>query len=125
MNPGIFKTYLAAGAIAPYRITKPGAADGETALATAATDALTGVTQQLGSDLAGDRVDVCHGGLPEVTYGGNVTRGARLTSDAQGRAVVAAPAAGANVSIIGIALTAGAVGDIQPIIYAPCVIQGE
>ncbi|EHN77499.1 hypothetical protein SMCF_2974, partial [Streptomyces coelicoflavus ZG0656] len=46
-----------------------------------------------------------------VEYGGPVTRGARLTSDAEGRAVAAAPAAGQTVEIIGRAMVSGVLGD--------------
>ena len=60
---------------------------------------------------AGTVCDVHVTGPAPIEYGGPVTRGARLTSDAQGRAVVAAPAAGQTVEIIGRALVSGVLGD--------------
>jgi hypothetical protein len=63
-------------------------------------------------------------GLADVTAGGTVTRGAPLTSDATGRAVVAAPAAGSNVRLIGFARQAAVVGDVFEIVVSPGLMQG-
>ena len=109
-NPGIFKTYKASGAIAPYRIVAlTSTANQITASqAAAATAALVGTTDELGRQSNGN-VDVCLGQLPEVECGGTFTVGAALTSDAQGRAVAAATAGN---RIIGFALEDGAAGVI-------------
>jgi hypothetical protein len=124
-NPGLIKNYTAGGAINPYRIAKFGAADGEVLQAAAATDLLIGVVAIPGSAAAsGERVDVIRDGLADVEYGGTVTRGQKLTSDANGKAVVAAPAAGSNVQIIGIAEVSGVAGDIVPMQIQPSVMQG-
>lgn len=124
MNPTLFKTKTAGGAIAAYRIVSPGAADNQVVQASAATAALTGVTQQLGADAAGDPVDIAKGGIPEVTLGGIVAAGDPLTADADGKAIKAEPAAGSNVRIVGFAEVAGIAGDRIPFQFAPGVMQG-
>ena len=63
-------------------------------------------------------------GIADVEFGGAVTRGAAVTSDANGKAVAAAPAAGSNVRIIGFAEVSAVAGDIGPILVAPGVMQG-
>lgn len=65
-----------------------------------------------------------NGNIEDVVFGGNVTRGQPLTADAQGRAVAAAPAAGANVYCIGFAEVSGVVGDIGTVIISPFIMQG-
>ncbi|WP_142850984.1 capsid cement protein [Telmatospirillum sp. J64-1] len=123
-NPGIFKSFRAApGSIAPYRIVTHGVTDGQVVQASGVTDALFGVTQQLGPDGAG-RVDICLGGLPEIEIGGPVVRGDWLTSDAEGRAVAAAPDAGETAQVIGRALVSAIAGDIVAFQFAPGQIAG-
>lgn len=124
MNPSLFKTKTAGGAIAAYRIVALTTTDNQVVQAAAATAALCGVTQQLGADAAGDPVDIAKGGLPEVTLGGIVAAGDPLTADAEGKAIKAAPAAGSNVRIIGFAEVAGIAGDRIPFQFAPGVMQG-
>lgn len=121
---GIAITYRAAAAIEPYRLATHGGADQYAAKATGASAAIIGVVDQLGADAADDEVDVNRSGLAEVEFGGNVTRGDPLTSDAQGRAVTAAPAAGANAYVIGYAEKNGVSGDIGAVFIAPGRIQG-
>lgn len=123
-NELLNKSYTAEGVIPPYRIVKFGAADGGVLVAAAATDKLIGVTGRLGLAAIGDRGDVGRLGIDEVEYGGAVASGDPLTSDAVGRAVVAAPAAGANVRIIGFAEVAGVLGDIGSLYISPCSLQG-
>jgi hypothetical protein len=116
--------HTADGAIAGYRITKHGDADGDVAQAAASTDLLHGITGRLGASAVGDRVDVVRAGIAEVEYGGNVTRGNPLTADADGKAVAAAPGAGTNAYIIGFAEVSGVAGDIGSCLIAPGRIQG-
>jgi hypothetical protein len=118
------KNYSAEGAIPSYRIFKFGAADGGILVGAAATDKLVGVTGRIAAAVAGDRIDGVRHGIGEVEYGGNVAAGDPLTSDAVGRAIVAAPAAGSNVRLIGIAEVAGVLGDIGSLWIAPSVMQG-
>lgn len=119
----LLKNYTAEAAAAAFRIAKHGSADGQVLQAAAATDALLGVYDSV-APAAGERVDVVKAGIADVEYGGVVTRGAPLTSDASGRAVVAAPAAGSNVRIIGFAEVAGVLGDIGSVHIALGVMQG-
>jgi hypothetical protein len=76
-----------AAAVAPFRICKAGA-DGAVAQATAVGEKFQGVSDQNGSP-AGGRVEMHVEGVCPVEYGGNVSNGDFLTSDASGRAVTA------------------------------------
>jgi len=122
-NPLLIKSFCAAVALLPYRIVKPGSDDDHVTLAAAATDPLTGVVDDLGAD-ANDRVDIQLAGVVEVEYGGNVTRGNLLTSDANGKAIAAAPEAGVTMSVIGRAMVSGADGEIGSVLLMPSQIQG-
>ncbi|WOF75320.1 DUF2190 family protein [Parvibaculaceae bacterium PLY_AMNH_Bact1] len=123
MNPGLTKNYIAVGALQKYRIAKHDTADGQVSLADGSAAALMGVTHEL--DTAdGERIDVHRTGLVEVEYGGTVAKGDPLTSDATGRAVVAAPAAGVNAEIIGHAEVAGVLGDIGSCLMSRGTLQG-
>jgi hypothetical protein len=122
--PGLVTNHTADAAIAAYRIVKFGAADGNIAQAAAAADLSIGVTDRLAAAAAGDRIDVVRSGIAEVQYGGNVTRGKKLTADANGKAIEAAPAAGANAQVIGTAEVSGVLDDIGSMFIAPSVMQG-
>ncbi|MBN2895046.1 MAG: DUF2190 family protein [Campylobacterales bacterium] len=111
-------TFVAGAAIAANTLVKFGSADGEVAQAAAATDGVIGISE-LGAEGAGDRVDVTLAGIEEVTYGGTVTRGDLLTTDANGRAI-SATVAGSR--IIGYALESGVAGDIVGVMIAPSQI---
>lgn len=134
-TPVLTKTYTADAAIAANRIVAVGAADGSVAQGSAASDPLLGVSV-LGATAAGDRVDVDVAGISAVEYGGNVTRGDQLTSDANGKAVAvtrhthtentaasytqnATTGAAANVQVIGRALMSGVSGDIADVLLGP------
>lgn len=122
-NTLLNKNYTAEGAITARRIVKPGSADGTVAIAAAATDALMGVCESVGP-ADGERCDIIKVGIADVEFGGAVTRGGPLTSDASGRAIAAVPAAGANVRIIGFAEVSAVAGDIGQVLISPCVMQG-
>lgn len=121
--PGLIRNYTAEAACPARTIARFGANDQGVLPAAAATDALIGVFE-LGCTAAGDRVDVIKCDIALVRYGGTVTRGAPLTSDANGAAIVAAPAAGANVRIIGFAEISGVSGDIGQVFISPGLMQG-
>jgi hypothetical protein len=123
-NPGLIKNYTAGGAINQYRVVKFGASDGVVVQGAAATDLLVGVSCQPGAVASGERVDIVRSGSAEVEYGGTITRGKKLTADADGKVIEAAPAAGANAHIIGIAEVSGVVGDIVPMFLEPGMMQG-
>lgn len=121
-NPLHIKNYKAGGAITKFRIVKL-SADDTVVQAAAAADAVLGVLGEIDA-ASGDHVDVVMAGIAEVEYGGSVTRGALLTSDADGKAVAAAPAAGVNNRIIGTALESGVSGDIGSVLIAHSSMQG-
>lgn len=126
---GIVKSYTAGGAIGQYRIAKFGSGDKIVIQASATGDAQIGVCCQPGGAANGERVDITRTGIEEVEYGGNVTRGDLLTSDAQGRAVAVTrhthaetgttTAAASNVRTIGTAEMSGALGDIGQVLLSP------
>ena len=123
-TPGLIKSNSAGGAIAARRIVKHGATDGTATQAGASTDLLLGVTTAIGASAIGERVDVVLTGTADVEYGAVVTRGQLLTADASGKAIPAAPAAGANVRTIGVALVSGVAGDIGTALLSPGSMQG-
>ena len=122
-NPTLIKNYTAEGAIAAYRIVKFGAADGGVVQAAASTDLIIGVNEAL-PVAAGERVDVIRSGIADVEFGGTVARGQPVAADANGKAVVAAPAANVNAHIIGFAEVSAVAGDIAPVLLARGVFQG-
>lgn len=123
MNPLLLKAYVAEAAIAAARIVKFGAADGQVLQAAAVGDKLIGVSNEIGPAI-NERCDVIRAGIADVQLGGAVARGDPITSDANGKGVAAAPAAGVNNSIIGFAETSGVLDDVIPVLIAPGRIQG-
>jgi hypothetical protein len=126
MNASHTRTFRANGAIAWWRIVAPHASiAGDVIQAAAATGALLGVCVQPKGAATTERVDVQLSGEVLVEAGAAFAAGALLTSDAQGRAVAAAPAAGVNNRIIGIALeAAAAAGDQCRLMITQCSLQG-
>lgn len=121
--PGLITNHIAEAAIAAFRIVKFGATDGSALQAASVSNFSFGVSGKLPAATA-DRIDIIRTGIAEVEYGGVVTRGALLTSDADGKAIVAAPAGGTNNRIIGIAEVSGVSGDIGSVALMPTQIQG-
>ena len=113
-NPGQTTTFRAEGAISKRRFAKHGVGDNAALQADGVAVALLGVTTDIDA-AAGKPVDVIRSGIAPVEYGGNVAKGAPLTSDAQGRAVTAA----AGNRIAGFAEVAGVLGDIGAVHLAP------
>ncbi len=124
MKTGDSLNYNAEAAIPAYRIVKFGAADGGILVAAASTDLLMGGNGRIPAAAAGDRLDIVRDGFVEIQLGGTVVRGERLTSDASGRAITAAPVAGVNAQIIGCAEASGVIDDIVWVRLAPSVMQG-
>jgi len=121
---GIEKSVKCTAAVAAaFTIGKFGADDDTMSLATAATDMLAGVFQHATAN-AGDEVRVMLEGITKIRLGGTVVRGQPLTTDASGQAVAAAPAAGSNVRVIGLAMASGISGDIITMLISPSVMQG-
>lgn len=118
------KNFQAGAAIPAYTLVKHGAADDQVVAATAATDSIIGVIEDV-APASGERVDVALVGIAYVTAGAAVARGALVTSDASGRVVTAAPAAGANNRIVGATLEAAtAAGDVIRVMLNPGSFQG-
>lgn len=115
--------YVAQGAIAAFRIVKPGTSDRTLVQAAASTDALIGVMESVAPD-DGERCDAIRVGIARVEFGGTVAAGDPITADANGRGIKAAPAAGSNVRIVGFAEVAAVSGDIADVLLAPGVMQG-
>lgn len=122
-NPVLVKNFTAESVVAAYRIIKFGSAEGKVAQAAAAADSMLGVSTLVPA-AANERIDVILSGVADVEYGGVVAAGDYLTSNAQGQAVKAAPAAGVNNGIIGKAVIAGAAGDIGSVLLVQTQIQG-
>lgn len=121
---GLEKSVKCTAALATaYLIAKFGADDDTLAQATSSTEELVGVFQHTTS-VAGDEVRVMLDGISRIVLGGTVARGNYLTSDANGKAVAAAPGAGVNAYVIGQALASGVAGDIIPVHIEKTRIQG-
>jgi hypothetical protein len=118
------KSLEATTAVTKRRLVKFGAADGAGVPAVDATAFIVGVSSDVDTAI-GERISVYStGNIADVEYGGAVARGDPLTADAQGRAVAAAPAAGANAFIVGYAEVSGVLGDIGSAYILPGRIQG-
>lgn len=113
-NSLLVRAMVAGAAIAPFRIVRFDAIDGQVLQAAAATDLSVGVVEHVAA-ASGERCDVVLVGVAEITLGAAVTRGSQLTSDATGRAVTAI----AGNRRIGIALVSGVVGDVVEVLLNP------
>jgi hypothetical protein len=118
--------FTADAALVNNRLVKFGSGDRNVAQATAATDPIIGVVNEMAAGVnAGERVDVVRMGVAWVECGAAVPRGSPITADAVGRAVVAAPAAGVNNRIIGFAEESGVnPGDVIRFVIEPGLMQG-
>lgn len=123
LTASMIKNYTAEAAVEKRRIVKFGTADGQVVKGAASTDFLVGVTTEVDAAI-GEPCDVIRAGLADVVYGGAVTRGDMLTSDANGKAVAAAPGAGVNARVIGVAEISGVLDDIGVVSINPGRIQG-
>lgn len=92
----IVNKYTAEGAITKFRFVKFGSTDSQVIQASAVTDRIVGV--YIGpSDAANtDSVLICELGECFLEVDGAIGRGMTLTTDANGKGVNAAPAAGTN-----------------------------
>lgn len=97
--------FTAEAAVPAFRFAKAGTTEGNVKLAGAGETAL-GATGELDT-AEGCRCDVQLDGIAEVECGGSVTFGAKIASDANGKAVAAE-----SGEYLGIALEGGASGDI-------------
>jgi len=98
-NKNNIRNFTAESVVEKYRIVKFGTADGTVAHAGTATDKMFGITTEVGA-VEGERADVIYSGPALVETGGAFDKGDFLTSDSQGRAIKATPAAGTNCIVI-------------------------
>lgn len=123
MTP-LIKNFVASGAIAHRALLKFTATDGVLAVATAAADLIAGVADCPGGAADGERFDAVIFGPAEVVCGGAISPGGFITAGAAGKAVAAAPAAGANAVLAGRLLVGGANGDFARAFINPGMMQG-
>lgn len=123
MTPILTKSFKAEAAITGRRIVKFGTADGQVVHAAAVADAMFGISERVGAPI-NVQCDVIVAGIAECQAGGAITRGDLLTSDANGKALAAAPGAGVNNRVIGIAQVSAALDDFFPVLVVPGRIQG-
>jgi len=127
-NPSLVKSFLGSGAIGANLIVKFGADDLTVSPAAAATDLLLGITNEIALaalDVTnGNSVDVTLQGVGMLKIGGTIARGAKITANASGQGIAAAPSAGANAQVIGIAMRSGVANDIIPVLILQSVMQG-
>ena len=124
-TPTLMRNFLAgSGGVRYGRLVRIGAADGQVVEATAVTDVIVGVSVQPGTAADGQRCDVALAGVADVVAGGTISRGAWVTATTGGAAIAAAPAAGVNNNVVGIALAEAASGDIIPVLLAQHRLQG-
>lgn len=104
LDPNQIQPFLADVLLGEGLFVAPGAALGSVALPTANPAVLLGAVVR--RTPAGQIADVAYGGIARMKAGAAVARGARVTSDNQGRAITATPnAAGATyISQGGVAL---------------------
>lgn len=107
-QPTHIKSFKSPSAIEGRKVVTFGAADGEVVTATAPTNTLIGISEQIGSR-DNDRVDVVIAGICEAKAGGNITRGEYLTVNGSGD-VVAASAS--TDRIVGMAMQNGVANDV-------------
>lgn len=113
MNPILIKPFYAEGAVTGRRFVKHGSYDNTAIQASANTDKLFGISNILGA-ADGGALDVIELGIAELDLGGTVTRGDKLTSDANGKGVELSTTIleSASAECGGIALQSGVSGDI-------------
>lgn len=124
MNPTFTKSYEASADIDPHLIVRfsDAASSQKVAVATANDQPFVGVSDKMGAK-AGGMVDIERGGLVLVRLGGPVEAGDPLTSDDEGRAILAEPAEGETIRIIGYADEPGTEDDIALAFLAPGILH--
>ncbi|MEW5970227.1 MAG: hypothetical protein AB1706_10195 [Pseudomonadota bacterium] len=113
---------IADSAITAGNVIKIGDSDTDCDKATTSTDFLLGIA--LNSCATGE---VCYfrgGGVAEAIAGASVTRGNLLTSNTASKAIAAAPAAGANARVVGVALESASANGLFDVLVSPGSVQG-
>lgn len=121
---GIEKSVKCTAALATaFLIAKVGGDDDTFSQATASTEDLVGVFQHTTSAPA-EEVRLMVSGISRVKLGGTVSRGALLTSDANGKAVAIGAVGGTNYAVIGRAMASGVADDLIPVLLCQSRAQG-
>lgn len=118
------KAFTLESALIAYRACKVGSVTGAVTAITGATNVVMGFAIEAGA--TGENHGIAlDGGIIYAEAGAAITAETDLTIDSVGRVVTAAPAAGANVEIVGKALeAAGAAGDVIPMLFRRYAMQG-
>lgn len=122
-NLGMVRNFTANGLINKRRIVKFGAAEWEAAQADG-NQPYIGITGPRGAAAAKDRVDVQMDEIRDLDFGGVVAYGDWITADADGKGVAAAPAADAQMNVIGRAMEMGVDGSYGKVHIMPQQITG-
>lgn len=120
----LIQSRVAAAAIAAFTIAAVNGIAGQARQASAATDKLLGVTNDMGAASAGQMVDITEAGLADVRAGGSFADGDPLTADANGKAVLAVKQVGVTVYCVGFARSDAVADDIVPMHVQPFLIVG-
>jgi len=114
---GLVKNFTSAGDIKPRRIVAFAAAEGKVETAVSPTaKPLIGVSGVIGAVAADERIDVYLGDVQLVEAGAAFGQGVRLTTDAEGRVIAAAPGATLTHHTIGLSLgPSTALGELVPV----------
>jgi hypothetical protein len=121
----LLRSYIADAAITAFSLVKLGSDAKHIAIAAGPTDNVIGIYSNPVDAATGDRCDVTLFGIDRCRAGATFTYGLPLTSDASGRVVAAAPAAGVNNRVIGMALAdCTGVGDIVEVLISQGSVQG-
>lgn len=119
---GLVKSFTAETAVAKRRIVSFGTEDGQVIQSTSQAGVL-GVSGIRGAD-AGGAVDVYLSDLQGIECSAPVTRGDYITADAEGKGIPAAPAADAQMQVVGRAMESGSAGAILTVLIQPQQITG-
>ena len=117
------RVFNAEGAITVCRLVKFGSSDTQVSVATAASDRIAGVYLGRGDAVDGQAIEICMLGECTLEVSGTIARGMTLTTDALGKGINAAPAAGANAKTAAMALQSGTNTWI-PVFVCPGWTQG-
>lgn len=110
----LVKSFVAESPIPRNRFIKVGTTAGGILLATAATDLIIGISSDVVDADTGDFADGNLIGVSNIKVGGTIAYGARVTSDSTGRAITAV----GTVRVGGIAMAAGVLNDIIPVLIS-------
>lgn len=123
-NPTHTETYIADGAVTKHALVIKGTGANQVKMPTGAGGAVIGVAQHAAA--SGEQVSVAVLGPSMAVASAAVAIGAKVANaGTTGKTVTAAASAGANIDVVGTALTAAAAdGDIHKINVCPSVMQG-